>query len=188
MIEPIIKEITVPVSQNEAFQVFTSQIARWWPVKTHSLSASDGKLPRNVTIAPHAGGAIVEELHDGTTANWGVITEWEPGQKLAFTWHLRRPQSQQTHVSVEFLPDGDATSLHWFTAAGRQWEKRASVAANSIFPAGMWCSANLRRESLPNFGSRPDCTEATTRTRRRSGWPRSTRSPAPVCATASGQT
>lgn len=128
MIEPIIKEITVPVTPKQAFLVFTTQFGNWWPLKTHSLSASHGKLPRNIEFATKVGGAIVEELHDGSKANWGVITEWEPNQKLAFTWHLRRPASEQTHVSVEFLPEGDATRVRLVHSG---WEAMGDAGANS---------------------------------------------------------
>jgi len=78
---------------------------------THSLSASDGKLPRSVVLDPKVGGAIKEELHDGTKANWGIITEWNPSQKLAITWHLRHPEKEQTHVSVEFNSVGGSTRI-----------------------------------------------------------------------------
>jgi len=116
MTEPLVKEITVPVSAKRAFDIFTRDIANWWPGASHSLSASAHKLPRNISITPKVGGAITEELHDGTFANWGIISEWDVGKKLVFTWHLRRPEAEQTQVSVEFFPEGDKTRvrlMHW---------------------------------------------------------------------------
>jgi activator of Hsp90 ATPase-like protein len=111
MIEPVVKELTVPVAPARAFDIFTRQFAQWWPVASHSLSASDGKLPRSITISPGIGGCIEEELHDGSRARWGVTTNWQPGRKLAFSWHLRHPEAEQTHVCIEFLPSGSGTLL-----------------------------------------------------------------------------
>ncbi len=128
MIEPVKKEITVPVPPAHAFKVFTDEFANWWPVASHSLSGSAGKLPKTVTVTPGIGGKIVEKMHDGSLATWGVISEWEPGRKLAFSWHLRCPKDEQTHVCVEFFPDGTGTRvslIHW------GWEAIGDDAASS---------------------------------------------------------
>ncbi len=106
MIEPVVKELMISVDAKRAFEVFTQEIGRWWPLASHSLSASAGKAARGVSMTPGVGGSIVEVMHDGTKSTWGVITEWEAGTKLAFTWHLRRPEAEQTYVCVEF-------SAHW---------------------------------------------------------------------------
>ncbi|WP_114286489.1 SRPBCC domain-containing protein [Candidatus Halocynthiibacter alkanivorans] len=126
MIDPIVKELTVPVAPERAFDIFTRQIAQWWPGASHSLSASDGKLPRNITMTPGVGGCIEEELYDGSRASWGVITEWQPGRKLAFSWHLRRPEAQQTHVSVEFSASGSGTLLRLVHS---DWDNMGAEAA-----------------------------------------------------------
>ena len=109
MTEPITKEITVPVGPDRAFDIFTNGMAKWWPLDSHSLSASTGKIAKDVVITPRIGGAIIETLHDGTTADWGLVTQWKPGQEIAFTWHLRQPKAEQTLVTVTFRPKGDGT-------------------------------------------------------------------------------
>lgn len=128
MIEPIVKEVTVPVDTGRAFQVFTEQFGDWWPVASHSLSASDGKRPKRVTMTPGTSGAIIEELHDGSTANWGLVTAWEPGKLLSFTWHLRRPTSQQTDIIVEFFPEGETSRIR---LVHQGWEAMGKDGANA---------------------------------------------------------
>jgi hypothetical protein len=111
LIDPVIKEITVLATPDRAFQVFTAELASWWPLDSHSLSAMAGNRAKDVIMQPGVGGKIIEHMHDGSTVNWGVITDWDPGKKLGFTWHLRNPQSEQTHITVDFTEQGDHTSV-----------------------------------------------------------------------------
>ena len=109
MIDPVTKEITVSASVSEAFKKFTLHLGDWWPLGSHSLSAGAGETAKSVKMEPCLGGAIVETMYDGDTALWGIITDWEPERKVGFTWHLRRPKNEQTHICVEFFPDGKKT-------------------------------------------------------------------------------
>ena len=111
MIEPVVKELIVAVDAKRAFEVFTKEFGRSWPLASHSVSASAGKSARSVSMAPGVGGAIVEVMHDGSELIWGTITEWEPDKRLAFTWHLQRPESEQTHVRVTFSAQGAGTKV-----------------------------------------------------------------------------
>lgn len=109
MIEPIVREITVSADPAEAFIRFTAHFGDWWPLTSHSLSASAGNRAKAVVMEPGIGGTIVETMFDGDTVTWGAITDWQPGRKVAFTWHLRRPEDQQTYVSVTFSPVENGT-------------------------------------------------------------------------------
>jgi len=102
MIEPIVKTLTLPVTAERAFSLFTTGIASWWPVATHSLSASAGALPIAVEIDGRRGGQIVETLHDGRREPWGTITEWQPGRRFSMTWHVGRPPESASQVTVTF--------------------------------------------------------------------------------------
>lgn len=129
--DPIRKSVTVPLSPGEAFDLFTADLASWWPVDTHSLSAGDGALPRSVTLEPREGGQIVEEKHDGSTAPWGRITSWEAGQRLGIAWHVGREESEATEVFVTFTPVETGTRVDLvhdgFAALG---ETATALAAN----------------------------------------------------------
>lgn len=105
MVEPIIKEIRVSVPPSRAFEVFTAQMAQWWPLDSHSHSAGSlGKPAQSITIEPVVGGALVEGMHDGTTSQWGTVQTWDPPQTVAFTWHPGRSTEDQTLVTVTFEP------------------------------------------------------------------------------------
>ncbi len=53
------KRITVSCVPLVAFEVFTFDIAKWWPMETHSVSASNGTLPANLIVSGHEGDRLV---------------------------------------------------------------------------------------------------------------------------------
>ena len=101
-IAPIVKTFDMAIPAERAFVLFTSGMPRWWPVATHSLSAAAGATPIAVEIEGRRGGQVVETLHDGRRAAWGTVTEWRPGKCFAMTWHVGRPASEATQVTVVF--------------------------------------------------------------------------------------
>ena len=106
-LSPIRKSIDVPLPPKEAFALFTERLADWWPVETHSLSAADGGRPSDVVVEPRQGGQIVETLPDGQTKPWARITEWSPGRRFAFDWHVGRDEADATQVDIVFAPNGE---------------------------------------------------------------------------------
>ena len=44
-IAPIKTAVTVAVSPERAWEVFTAQMADWWPLHTHSIAAFEGSVP-----------------------------------------------------------------------------------------------------------------------------------------------
>ncbi|MGR3468082.1 MAG: metalloregulator ArsR/SmtB family transcription factor [Shimia sp.] len=110
-LDPIVKTLTVPLPPARAFEAFTRDLGTWWPVESHSLSAADDKTPQAVRIEPREGGQIIETKHDGTTAPWGRITGWEPGRRLAMSWHVGRPEEEATFIDVRFEAQGTGTRI-----------------------------------------------------------------------------
>ena len=102
MLPPIVKTLHVPVSPSEAFHLFTARIAEWWPVESHSLSATSGEVPASVEVEPREGGQVLERCTDGETRPWGRVTAWQPGEKFAVAWHVGRGEAEATDVTVVF--------------------------------------------------------------------------------------
>ena len=69
--EPLRIEFQVACSPERAFEVWTSEISRWWP-KGHSVSADPGLT---VTLEPGVGGRIFERTPDGTEHEWGEVLD-----------------------------------------------------------------------------------------------------------------
>lgn len=105
MKDPIIKQLTVPLSVAEAFALFTTEMGTWWPVATHSVKG----LKSKVSFPSHKGGDIIETDEDGTTHVWGTLIAYDPGGYLSFSWHPGREASEATVVSVTFTATSDGT-------------------------------------------------------------------------------
>ena len=98
-IMPIRKTVTVPVTPQRAFELFTARIGEWWPLATHSVGEEQAA---GVVFGEGIGGSIVESLTDGTTTVWGTITGWDPPHSVAYTWHAGTPVSEATNVEENF--------------------------------------------------------------------------------------
>ncbi|MEM8979339.1 MAG: metalloregulator ArsR/SmtB family transcription factor [Pseudomonadota bacterium] len=101
---PIETAVVVPLTPQAAFELFTQDLARWWPLHSHSLSAADKTLPKAVTVDLKEGGQILETKPDGTKSAWARITAFEPGNHLALDWHVGRDEADATQVELRFLP------------------------------------------------------------------------------------
>lgn len=111
MTDPVKKTITVPLRPEQAFSLFTDDLAKWWPVDSHSVSAAKGDLPRDVKVDRHAGGHITETKADGEPARWGTITNWEPGKSLGISWYVGRDEAEATDIMVVFTPVDTGTRV-----------------------------------------------------------------------------
>jgi uncharacterized protein YndB with AHSA1/START domain len=124
-IAPVRKTIHVRVPIEHAFEVFTSGLARWWP-----LEYSIGKQPvRNVLMELRLGGRWLEIAEDGTETTVGTITVWEPPHRLVLVWQINaewKPDaSMKSEVDVRFSADGsEATNVellhHKFETMGAE--------------------------------------------------------------------
>ena len=97
--------VTVKLPREEAFRLFTERIGSWWPMQGHSVY--DGEASE-VTLEPHVGGRFYESAANGRTSDWGVVTIWEPVDRVAVTWHPGDEEELATLVDVTFsdAPEG----------------------------------------------------------------------------------
>ena len=60
--DPVIrKSVTVPLSQRDAFKLFTEGMSTWWPTRTHSVAGEVARAGMDAQV----GGEIYEESADG---------------------------------------------------------------------------------------------------------------------------
>jgi uncharacterized protein YndB with AHSA1/START domain len=102
------RSITVPVSQQRAFEVFTSQLGRWWP-REYSI----GQSPMaDFILEPTIGGRWYEVGDDGTQCDTGRVIAFEPPARLALAWHLNGQwqfdpdPAHASEVEVRFIVEG----------------------------------------------------------------------------------
>jgi uncharacterized protein YndB with AHSA1/START domain len=112
------KEVRVEASPERAFQVFTEQIATWWPLDRYSLFAEEAEA---TVFETRVGGRLYERTADGRESDWGEVLECAPPTRLRFTWHPgRAADAEPTEVEVRFHADGDGTLV---TLEHRGWER-----------------------------------------------------------------
>lgn len=116
-VPPIRRSVSVAWDPETAFHRFTAQFGDWWPRLTLSIG---GKLVKRIVFECHAGGRIIEELHDGRRFQWGKITGWDPPRRVAFTWHPSKDEHQAQDVEVTFEPEGSGTRVELVSTG---WER-----------------------------------------------------------------
>ena len=110
------KTITVPVPVDRAFDLFSRRLGEWWPLATHSVGEESAV---GVEMGCRVGGEIVETVRDGSVHVWGTVTDWEPPERMAFTWHPGQDAAEATRVEVTFEPAGESTVV---TLTHSGWE------------------------------------------------------------------
>jgi uncharacterized protein YndB with AHSA1/START domain len=116
---PVVKRIVVRMDPEGAFDLFTREMSRWWPLRTHSCAGDDAVT---VQIEPHVGGQIIETARDGSRAPWGTVLAWEPPHRFAATWHPMSDPTQATRVDVSFSADSGGGCQVELVHSG--WEAR----------------------------------------------------------------
>jgi len=115
---PITKTVVVAATVERAFALFTAEMGRWWPLRTHSVGEASSA---GVVMGDRVGADIVETLADGSTTVWGTITDWAPPTLVAFTWHPGQSGAEATRVEVTFAEQDDGTLV---TLVHSGWEAR----------------------------------------------------------------
>jgi uncharacterized protein YndB with AHSA1/START domain/uncharacterized protein YciI len=110
---PIRREVVVDLDVHDAFELFTARIGEWWPVAEHSVFREEGGSVR------FENGRLVE-TSGARTSEWGTVTEWTPGERLALTWHPGAPAEKASAVTVTFSASDGARTRVVLEHAG--WE------------------------------------------------------------------
>lgn len=110
MSSSVFLSLRVPVGPGQAFEAFTQEIASWWqPDPLFPITPEgDGRL----AFEPGVGGRLVTHLDGGAVFEIGLISVWEPGRRLVFSWRQASflPE-QNTEVEVRFEAVGDETRI-----------------------------------------------------------------------------
>lgn len=120
--EPIVKIIEVARSPEDAFEVFVTRMASWWPLSTHCRAVTaKGERAVDILIEPKVGGRVAEKLDSGELRDWGHVTVYEPGRRFAMNWRMGRPAEQGTDLEVMFEALGAGRCRVRLTHSG--WER-----------------------------------------------------------------
>jgi len=122
-LEPLRKEVVLPLPPERAFALFTAGVGLWWPLAAHSVGQARAA---SCAIEPRVGGAWVETLDDGTRHVWGTVVVWDPPRRLVTTWHPGRAAETAQEIEVRFVAAGDGTRVE---LEHRNWQRLGVTAA-----------------------------------------------------------
>ena len=100
--------IVVEASQELAFDVFTEDMAGWWPPDHHIL---EGELAEMV-FEMEEGGRVYDVGVDGSECQWARVLAFEPPGRVVISWDITPQWKLQTdpektsEVEFRFIPEG----------------------------------------------------------------------------------
>jgi Activator of Hsp90 ATPase homolog 1-like protein len=100
------KSVTVPLSQRDAFRLFTEGMGTWWPSIAYSVEES---AQTQAGMDGRVGGQIFEEQAGGKVT-WGTITAWDEPASFTSTWHPGSSVELATQLTVRFIAEGPNTT------------------------------------------------------------------------------
>jgi uncharacterized protein YndB with AHSA1/START domain len=116
-VAPVRKSVTVNRPIEEAFRVFTAEMATWWPLPTHSVGEESAET---VVFEPREGGRVYERRADGSISYWAEVAAWEPPRRFVLAWRPNPDAPAATELEVAFTPEGDRTRVD---LEHRGWER-----------------------------------------------------------------
>ena len=99
------KSVYLYCSPVRAFQLFTEEIALWWPQSRRHTNDP------NSDIQMLADGRFYERAHDGQEVEVGFVHEWDPPSCLVLDFYPGTDPDHPTRVIVGFTAEGDGTRL-----------------------------------------------------------------------------
>jgi uncharacterized glyoxalase superfamily protein PhnB len=100
--------VEVPVDSETAFRIFTEELDMWWV--RGPINFFDAGRAVEMRCEPGVGGRLLEVYDDsaGDALELGVLTEWEPGKRLAWRSSV---DDVRTEVVFEGVPGGTSVRV-----------------------------------------------------------------------------
>ncbi|MGO8862981.1 MAG: SRPBCC family protein [Acidimicrobiales bacterium] len=76
--------IVVDAPIDHAFEVFTQDIASWWPPEHHILESELDDM----VFEPRQGGHVYDRGTDGSVCRWARVLTYEPPERVVFSWDI----------------------------------------------------------------------------------------------------
>ena len=112
------KRIVLDCAPVVAFKVFTYDMAKWWPMDAHSISAGNGKLPANLIVERKEDGRILEIDNTGKAHLWGHFQIYQAPFRVLIAWHVNELPSKSTYIDVVFGMETNGKTVTALTHSG----------------------------------------------------------------------
>jgi uncharacterized protein YndB with AHSA1/START domain len=122
-VPPVVKAVTVRAAPARAFELFTRDLARWWPLPQFHTAPD----PVDCAIEPRVGGRVFERAADGKETSWGAVLAYDPPHRLAFSWLIGGLSVDQAQlIDIRFTPEATGTRVELIHSG---WEKLGDATA-----------------------------------------------------------
>ena len=137
--------VFVRVSLEDAFEVFTKEIDRWWRHGRKFRMA--GRRRGQLFFEPSLGGRLFETFEGergSITVQVGKVTGWEPPRRLELEWrNANFKPHEKTFVEVSFEASGEGTLVSvrhrgWSALPDNHPARHGLVGAEFARFIGMW--------------------------------------------------
>lgn len=83
-IAPILRTVRVKAPPAQAFELFATRMADWWP-----RGRTIGRNPHvEIVIEPRTEGRWFERDAEGNETQWGKVLAWDPPSRLLLAWQI----------------------------------------------------------------------------------------------------
>ena len=106
---PITHEYELSCGADRAYEIYAGRIGEWWDPRY----SANAETLESVTIEPRVGGRVYATHSDLGRNDWGEVTVWEPGRRLAHTFTLAQDPAFPSEVDVEFDPAKGGCTMHF---------------------------------------------------------------------------
>jgi uncharacterized protein YndB with AHSA1/START domain len=127
------QSVRVDCPIEDAFRLFTEAFGEWWPLALYSIRADEAET---CAMEPWVGGRVFERTRSGEQHDWGSVIEWDPPERVKFSWDPAGVGDRNQTVDVEFSADADGTRV---TLIHTGWETSGvAVCALRTDHGAMW--------------------------------------------------
>jgi uncharacterized protein YndB with AHSA1/START domain len=135
------RSVTVPLSQERAFELFVDRLGEWWPKGgSHSLTGSD-----TFFLEASEGGRWGEQTPDGDYCPWGRVLSVDRPNRIVMAWQLTpefnydADPARQTEVEVSFDEESPEVTRVTLEHRGFEvWGEKGAEMRNSVGSDGGW--------------------------------------------------
>lgn len=138
-IAPVRHSVTVPISAQRAFTLFTEGFNTWWI--GHHIGAAE---LAEAVIEPKVEGRWFERGVDGSECDWGKVVAFEPPGRLVLTWQLNSEfrydpdLAHASEVEVLFTEENGQTRVDFEHRHIERLGAGADELARSVGSPGGW--------------------------------------------------
>jgi len=122
--QPIRATVIVRSDPARAFELFTAQMGKWWPLESYSRAVNEFEHEdvgiSELMFEARMGGSILERMTDGRVLPWGEVLDWQPPQLVVLSWRPHSMPEPPTEIEVTFAAREDGTSVK---VEHRGWER-----------------------------------------------------------------